>query len=92
MPTQKKDVNTTSPVAVQQGQADYHAPGGEPWHTNAQTVACPDCDVVYIVDQGFSHEFLLAQLKDEHGKGKSHAPFIASDPALTTVTDCKCSK
>ena len=86
----KKDVNTTSPVAIQQGQSDYHVPGQEPWHINATTVACPACDVVYIVDQGFAHQVLLLQLKTDHENNKNHAPFIASEPAFTTVTNCQC--
>jgi hypothetical protein len=92
MPKYKKDIDTTNPVAVQKDQLEYHAPGGEPWHMNAKDVACPDCDVVYIVDQGFSHECLLAQLKDEHAKNKKHPLFVASEPAFTTVSECKCGE
>jgi len=90
MPNYKKDINTTAPVAVRQGQSDYHCPGGEPWHTRAKPVGCPDCHVVYIVDEGFSHDFLLAQMKDDHENKKEHAPFFSSEPAFTTVTECKC--
>jgi hypothetical protein len=90
MSSYKKDIKTTHPVALQRDQSEYHAPDGGPWHVNGKCVACPVCGISYIVDEGFSHEFLLGKLKEDHARTRSHAPYIASNPAFTTVTDCKC--
>jgi hypothetical protein len=90
MSNYKKDIKTTHPVALQQDQSEYHAPGGGPWHVNAKPVACPACGISYIVDEGFSQEFLLQELAEDHARSKSHTLYVSSNPAFTTVTDCKC--
>ena len=90
MPKHKYYIDTTAPVAVKSGQADYHVPEERPWHAKPSKVSCPDCDVNYIVDEGFSHAALLKRLKGDHAKNQPHPPYIASDPAFTTITECKC--
>jgi hypothetical protein len=90
MSNYKKDIKTTHPVAVQQDQSEYHAPGGEPWHVNAKSVGCQTCGISYIVDEGCSHKFPLEKLEEGHARAKSHPPYISSNLAFTTVIDCKC--
>jgi len=44
----------------------------------------------FVADETFSKDLLLEQLKTEHGKGKEHPFFIASEPAFTRVESCTC--
>jgi len=89
MPKYKTDIICTAAVAIQKGSG-FHAPNSGPWHMHAKEVACPHCEVVYVVDEGFSHEYLLNQLKEEHTKNLAHPPYIASEPAFTRTQPCSC--
>jgi hypothetical protein len=42
-----------------------------------RSVGRPDYEVSYVLDQGFSREYLLAQLKDGHAKKTDNIPYIS---------------
>jgi hypothetical protein len=91
MPSYRFDIVTTSPVAVRK-HCDFHVRDqGGPWHVKAYEMSCPDCKMEFVADETFSKDFLLVQLKTEHGKGKEHPFFIASEPAFTRVEPCTCN-
>lgn len=92
MPMDKphRQVVTTYPVAIKYGQGRMHVPNPIPWHAVSQTLKCPDCDVIYILTDGFSRTQFFNELKQQHQNGRGHPDYIPSEPVWTSDSDCNC--
>jgi hypothetical protein len=86
-----KQVDSTSPVAIKSGQTRIHVfDSVQPWQRVTEPVQCPECEAVYYVTTGFAMKQFLEILKKQHQNNEEHPDYIASDPAFTSTSECKC--
>lgn len=85
-----KQVVTTSPVAIRQGQARLHVADEHPWHRITRIVKCPKCEVAYIATGDFPKEQLLTALEKQHQNREEHPDYFPSAPEFTRIDDCEC--
>jgi hypothetical protein len=93
MDAKHKQVKTTYPVAIKQGQGRVHVRGNSIWHAFTETFKCPECETVYILAAdrvgGFPTAKLLEVVKEQHKKKQEHPDYITFD--LVTEADCNCN-
>lgn len=87
-----KQVITTYPVAIKSGQRRLHVPNPVPWHLKSGSIKCPQCEIVFIVTEGFPRDQFLEILKKQHERNEKHPDYIASAPEWTRVSECDCEK
>jgi hypothetical protein len=86
-----KKVMTTHPMAYRLGQTRVHPGITTPWVTSVEHLKCPDCDVMYIVTNGFDKQKFLETLAEQHKAAKQHPDYIPTDPDLTKLPmECDC--
>ena len=85
-----KQVVTTYPVAIKSGQSRLHVANPIPWHARCENMKCPDCEIVFIVTDGFPKVQFLETLKKHHMNQEAHPDYIASTPEWTKIADCAC--
>lgn len=87
-----KQVITTYPVAIKQGQMRLHVIPYGTWHRREVTLKCPRCETSFFLTDGFPQAQVLAILLKQHENRQEHPDYIPSAAEWTRVEDCDCDK
>jgi hypothetical protein len=85
-----KQVITTYPVAIKQGQSRVHIIPYGTWHHRQEPLKCPECEAIFVLTDDFPKEKVLESLAKDHKDNEGHPDYLASDVYYTHLEDCTC--